>query len=137
MYGYTISIFTKMSGGFFESLGYSSFQRLLLFCMICIWVRFAIAYFIYRFHTNPYVKICIGCVALLACIMNITLLCDPLSSQVWWCREIHLLNAGLMCSAILLGYSSLCAPIMVFDTLVGIMTAIVLHGYAIRGCPFS
>ncbi len=126
-----------MAGGYFESLGYSANQRLVLFSMVCIWVRFALAYIVYRFHANPYVKIGIGCAALAIFITNITLLCDPQSSQVWWCREIHALNAGLICSAILLGYSSWCAPIMVFDTLVGIMTAVALHGYVTGGCPFS
>ena len=126
-----------MAGGYFESHGYSANQRLLIFSMVCIWVRFALAYIVYRFHVNPYVKICIGCVALAIFITNISLLSDPHSSQVWWCREIHALNAGLLCCAILLGYSSWCAPIIVFDTLMGIMTAVALHGYAIEGCPFS
>lgn len=125
----------RMSGGLFQSLGYTKTQRMAIFFLVCIWVRFTLAYLVHRFHERPIVKIMLGSAALISFIVNIRLMSSPVSSDVWWCRDIHALCAGLIFSSILLGYSSWCAPIMVVDTLIGILTAVTCIGLNISFCP--
>jgi len=120
-------------GGLFESLGYSETERFYLYFAVCIWVRLVMAYVISALvqEENDTGKIIVGCGAVIAMLTNLN---GILNDTVWWSRQTHFLFATGLFMSILFGRYHMAGPIVVADTMFGILHTIVHHG-VVPMCP--
>lgn len=120
-------------GGLFESLGYSETERFYLYFAVCIWVRLVMAYLISALvqKENNIGKIIVVCGAVIAMLTNLN---GILNQTVWWSRQAHFLFAAGVLMSILCGKHHMAGPIVVADTLFGIVHTLVHHG-VVPMCP--
>lgn len=118
-------------GGLFDSLGYSKTERFYLYFVVCIWIRLMMAIVTSRLVRNQMGSIIVGCFAALAMWVNFNGIPD---TTVWWSRRAHFLFATGVLLTILLGKQNFAGPIIVGDTVFGIVHTLAHHD-VLRMCP--
>lgn len=112
--------------GVLQSLGATASQRAALFYGVCIWVRLAMAYGVYRFlriYPRPTILVVLV-VAVMATMYNgYNALYS--TNDVWWCRGCHAVVAAVIAVLAVLAYLNIVPHVvlpwaMVADVLFGV-----------------
>ena len=105
--------------GKFEELGYDSGTRMVMYYGICLPVRLALTYTIWKHHdTMPF-----GWTAIILAAVSIYMNLRNIDEDVWWCRRCNALVAFMVLYLKFTNQTQCIAPLMIFMILYGFVVS--------------
>ena len=117
------------SGGSVEATGATPEQRMKLFYGVCVPLRLALAYIVYKNADSTPLKIVVLLLSAFAVYSNLLGLNS--GRHVWWDRRVHLLVAGLILVSSVAGKMNYVAFLMLFDILFGVGSSLAIKPWQI------
>ena len=117
------------SGGSVEASGASPEQRMQLFYGVCVPLRIALAYIVYKNADSTPVKMLVLLLSAFAIYSNLLGLNS--GRNVWWDRRIHLVVALSILVSAVAGKMNYVAFLMLFDILFGVGSSLAIKPWQI------
>ena len=117
------------SGGSVEASGASPEQRMQLFYGVCVPLRIALAYIVYKNADITPVKMLVLLLSAFAIYSNLLGLNS--GRNVWWDRRIHLVVALAILVSAFAGKMNYVAFLMLFDILFGVGSSLAIKPWQI------
>ena len=111
------------SVGIFESSGYDSYQRFLLFVFVCIPLRLSFSVISYKLRDSMIIKSILLFSGLLSIFSN----WKNIKGKPWWSRKTHMVSAMMLVLSVVVStynkyMKSLPSLVLLLDVIIGIFT---------------